>query len=87
MYANVNTISIPDIIFEYAHTKTNWITMKDIVESNLNVTHMLDKESDLPLFALVEKGESENMEVAYSLLSIEYSNMFTTNNTKKMRIT
>ena len=65
MYANVNTIIIHAIIFEYAHTKTDWIMMKDIAKQNLNVTHMLDKESDLPLFALAEKGKSGNMEASY----------------------
>ena len=32
IYADVNTIIIHAIIFEYAHTKTDWIMMKDIAK-------------------------------------------------------
>ena len=71
--------------------------MKDIVERNLNVTYMLDTESNIPIFALAGKGDSGNMEASYpllktyppilnDLLSQEYSNRVDTTKSKRMRI-
>ena len=65
MIACLKGMHLHELIFKAAREKHEWYWMKEVIETDIKVTHVLEENANLPLFAIAVIGEHSNLQTTY----------------------